>query len=410
MAGASARLLGSVLLVSTPGVHATPSGIGALVVSAPLPGFAVAPPGPTNGPLTASSFAAQSSDPPVAASEFAHAAAEPGFAAYLRLWTSTDATAPASNDVAVELFRIPDHGSETSMLSELRQAYQGSGTSAFAVPGIPGAEGRSLSANQPIAARLRVVTFATGPYVAVVQVAARTVQNPAPAGTTQAVEVSTSQYEALSGTPGAPAPNRSPSAPAPAGTVSRAQGGSTMRLVLEVIGALIVLGALSWLVLRHRRRGPVPAPRIVSIGAPPAAADAVDPWGPGGIFAAMGAVVPGQQSVAAERAETTGATASPAASRAAGDGRAGAGASGTAGAGETSGTAMPPPRAAGSAATPVASGTPVSSDRSSVAKPNEPAPGTPAGWLPDPSGEPDQLRYWDGLAWTSHVARRTPVP
>lgn len=33
-------------------------------------------------------------------------------------------------------------------------------------------------------------------------------------------------------------------------------------------------------------------------------------------------------------------------------------------------------------------------------------PGTPAGWLPDPGGSPDTLRYWDGNAWTEHLAHR----
>jgi type IV secretory pathway VirB10-like protein len=39
--------------------------------------------------------------------------------------------------------------------------------------------------------------------------------------------------------------------------------------------------------------------------------------------------------------------------------------------------------------------------------PAGPAPGTPAGWLPDPSGAQDTLRYWDGSAWTQHVAQRS---
>lgn len=42
--------------------------------------------------------------------------------------------------------------------------------------------------------------------------------------------------------------------------------------------------------------------------------------------------------------------------------------------------------------------------------PPAPAPvppaGTPAGWLPDPGGAPDTLRYWDGNAWTPHFAQR----
>ena len=37
-------------------------------------------------------------------------------------------------------------------------------------------------------------------------------------------------------------------------------------------------------------------------------------------------------------------------------------------------------------------------------------PPTPAGWYPDPAGT-DQLRWWDGAAWTAHLSPRpTPVP
>ncbi len=40
------------------------------------------------------------------------------------------------------------------------------------------------------------------------------------------------------------------------------------------------------------------------------------------------------------------------------------------------------------------------------AAPSMPPPGTPASWLPDPAGAPDTLRYWDGMNWTQHVAKR----
>jgi hypothetical protein len=32
----------------------------------------------------------------------------------------------------------------------------------------------------------------------------------------------------------------------------------------------------------------------------------------------------------------------------------------------------------------------------------------PAGWYQDPVGPPTALRYWDGLAWTAHVAASPP--
>ncbi len=46
------------------------------------------------------------------------------------------------------------------------------------------------------------------------------------------------------------------------------------------------------------------------------------------------------------------------------------------------------------------------SGQTPVGRFDDPAPGTPAGWLPDPSGLPEVLRYWDGHAWTFHVATR----
>lgn len=36
-----------------------------------------------------------------------------------------------------------------------------------------------------------------------------------------------------------------------------------------------------------------------------------------------------------------------------------------------------------------------------------PGPGVPASWLCCPSGKPGTLRYWDGRAWTHHIAERS---
>jgi Protein of unknown function (DUF2510) len=39
--------------------------------------------------------------------------------------------------------------------------------------------------------------------------------------------------------------------------------------------------------------------------------------------------------------------------------------------------------------------------------PTAPAGAPPEGWLPDPSGAPDTVRYWNGSAWTEHTAQRS---
>jgi hypothetical protein len=56
-------------------------------------------------------------------------------------------------------------------------------------------------------------------------------------------------------------------------------------------------------------------------------------------------------------------------------------------------SAAPSPAAAPTVTPPVAAATPA------------PASTTPAGWYPDPSGR-FEMRYWDGNAWTEHVARQ----
>ncbi len=37
---------------------------------------------------------------------------------------------------------------------------------------------------------------------------------------------------------------------------------------------------------------------------------------------------------------------------------------------------------------------------------NPPPTATPPGWYDDPQGVPQQVRYWDGTAWTAHVQPR----
>lgn len=68
----------------------------------------------------------------------------------------------------------------------------------------------------------------------------------------------------------------------------------------------------------------------------------------------------------------------------------------------------PPPPSAGSLAdlAPAVSKAPEAPDTTEPPVARALPTGTPAGWLPDPSGAPDTLRYWDGSAWTEHVATR----
>jgi cytoskeletal protein RodZ len=51
-------------------------------------------------------------------------------------------------------------------------------------------------------------------------------------------------------------------------------------------------------------------------------------------------------------------------------------------------------------------GSELSTTAGTAQEPSPPAD-TPPGWLPDPGGAPDTLRYWDGNAWTQHFAQRS---
>ncbi len=295
--------------------------IATVVLADALPGFTPALPGPTNGPLTASGFAAQSPDPQAAIRQFETFAAIPGFAAELRLWTDLHGPGNGANDVVITLYRIPDAATATAFARGLLRQYA-VGATGFAVPSIPGAAGYTVAVTSPSPATEQVVVFRSGAYVAIVELASsRQGTNPSPLTPAEAVDVSFRQFTATERAGGTVTPSPA-SAPAPAG-----DAGPWLVAVVVVV-AVAAGGAL--LVALRRRRPPPGRPA----GQP-------DPFAPDGILAAMGAV--------------------PSTHAPDGGGR--------------------PPLA---------------------------VPGTGPAWLPDPSGTPDQVRYWDGQAWTSHVAVRAP--
>ncbi len=347
-----------------------------VVIATSLPGFTVAPPGPTNGPLTATGFAAQSSDPTQAEQQFSQLAGTAGFAAYVRLWSDLHGPGNGANDVVVTLFRIPDaQAAATFEEGAQAQAEQGTGSTSFPVPSIPGAHGTTVHATSPAPAVEQVVVFRSGAYVAIVQLASSTESsNPTSLTRADAIDVAYRQFLAT---------QRASVAVPPAATPTTG-GGTSWWLVVVIV---VVLGAAAGAVLLVRRRRP--DGRVVA---------GPDPWADDGVLAAMGAVTlpagaagmptdgPGGASPPPVPVPDPGATPDVT-----GDQR-------SPEAGATTPTAVDGPS---EPAPPTRSD---ESPRPPVAPPDEPGPGTGPGWLPDPSGAPDHLRYWDGRAWTPHVA------
>lgn len=256
-----------------------------------LPGFTPAPPGPTNGPLTAATFAAQSSDPAQAQAEFAGLAARPGFGAGIRLWSATSQAGQVQNDVAVLLFRIEDPAAAVAFAAGLVSPYQVPGAAtAFEVPSIPGAEGYTVSVTSPAAATEQVVVFTQAPYVVVVQAASSAAtSNTAPLTATQVIEVAYLQAAAIrqaapvttlptpvpSGAPTTvPAAARSiPAAPRTSRAAPGATGASSAPTGWPGATLVVLLCGLAVTVLARRRR------RVPAVA---------DPFGPGSPFDAFG--------------------------------------------------------------------------------------------------------------------------
>ncbi len=286
-----------VLVTAAVGIAALLTGIGAdgatvaapppiplqsLVLAQPLPGFTSAPVGPTDGPLTASEFASQSSNPTRAEQQFDGLAAKPGFGAFIRLWTDRGGPGAGANDLVVLLFRIGDRLAARSFATGLNQPFEGvHGSTPFSVPSVPGARGYSVVVDAPVPAVEQVVVFRAGRYVSMVELASTTAAaNPAPLTAAQAVAVSYLQHSRLRsgdpvGTTSATqvASRRGPGPPVPA-------TGSRTLLPVSLSALLVAVAVVVTVVVRRRRRpAPVPVPAL------PEGDHQVDPWGPDGVFA-----------------------------------------------------------------------------------------------------------------------------
>jgi len=280
---------------TTSATVAGPPPIGAMVPAETLPGFSPVAPGPTNGPLTASEFASQSSDPRTAAADFARLAAQPGFGATIRLWTDRTGPGHGSNDIAVLVFRIPGDTASRDFTDGLLTAFEDSAAARpFGVPSIAGARGYTIPVTSPLTATEQVVVFRTGHYVVMLQLASVTSStNPTALGRAQAVTLSYQQYQLLHLLdPRGSAPTAGPvttrPAPSPPAAPRVASSGTTGRAV--AIGlAVVVLAALGWLLwflVRRRRAAPDATPPV------PAPPEPADPWGPTGVLASFGAIDP----------------------------------------------------------------------------------------------------------------------
>jgi len=282
--GVTLTATGAGALTTTP---APPVPLGSLVLAQPLPDFTAAATGATNGPLTVSEFASQSSDPAQAEQRFNALAAKPGFGAFIRLWTDRGGPGAGANDLAVLLFRIGDDATAQAFATGLNQPFKGApGSTPFAVPSVPGARGYSVVVKAPVPAVEQVVVFRAGRYVSMIELASTSaVTNPAPLTPAQAIAVSYSQLGQLrAGDPvnTAAVTTTSPRrAAAPTTTAASSPSGtSTTSLVEALAAAVIVCGFVAVLVLwRRRRAAAAPEPALASPGTH------TDPWAPGGVFA-----------------------------------------------------------------------------------------------------------------------------
>jgi hypothetical protein len=255
--------------------------LGSLVVSHPIPGYKVAPYGPSNGPLTGSEYASQSSAPQLAQNQFSALATQTGFGAAIRLWSNRSGPDPGANDVAVLLFRIPDVTDAKAFEVSLRTPFSGSvDSSSYVISSIPGAQGYSVQTNSPVHAVEQVVVFRAGEYVAMVELASSlSGSNPTILTPSQAVAVGVGQYWTLG--KGDPVGSRVQPAPANSqATVAAPSGRGRVPVLVSAVAVAALIGGAAAVLLRRRRR---------PVASQPAG---IDPWGPGRLFESFGATVP----------------------------------------------------------------------------------------------------------------------
>ncbi len=147
---------------------------------------------------------------------------------------------------------------------------------------MPSAHGYSVHISSPVRAVEQIVVFRAGQYVVMTELAsASSASNPGALTPSEAISVSYQQYQSIrAGDPrGRPTSSRylpRPKPTAPAG------GGMSVWVVVVVVVLVLVVGGLAVLAIRRHRQ-----PVSLSDRA------AADPWGPGGVFEAFGAVIPG---------------------------------------------------------------------------------------------------------------------
>jgi hypothetical protein len=282
---ATAVAVVAVLQVS---ILSTPAGAGALpvnppltsmVISRPLPGYRAAPPGPTNGTLSAEEFASQSSAPRQAERQFEGLAHQPHFGAYIRLWTDGSGPGRGSNDLAVLVFRIPRLDDAKSFAAGLQAPFAGSSIP-FDVPSVPSAHGYSVHISSPVRAVEQIVVFRAGQYVVMTELAsASSASNPGALTPSEAISVSYLQYQVfrIRDPRGSSDVKPVPVAPTP---TAPARGGISAWVVVVAV-VLVAVGGLAVMAIRRRLRPASLSDRL-----------AADPWGPGGLFEAFGAVIP----------------------------------------------------------------------------------------------------------------------